>query len=59
MAELFERDGKTFGKHINNAICEELNESSVVAKFVATAADGETYQVEYYKSEMALSKPKK
>ena len=35
MATLFERDVKTIGKHINNALSEELD-SSVVAKFAIT-----------------------
>ena len=40
MAELFERDVKTIGKHINNALREELSEqNSVVAKFATTASD--------------------
>lgn len=33
MAELFDRDVKTIGKHINNALKEELSEYSTVAKF--------------------------
>lgn len=45
MAELFDRDVKTIGKHIANALKEELDHS-VVAKFATTAADGKTYQVE-------------
>ena len=40
MAELFDRDVKTIGKHVNNAIREELDGLSVVAKFATTAADG-------------------
>ncbi|MBK5262539.1 MAG: virulence protein RhuM/Fic/DOC family protein [Peptostreptococcaceae bacterium] len=55
MAELFERDVKTIGKHINNAIREELNDSSVVAKFATTAADGKTYQVEHYNLDAIIS----
>ena len=39
LAELFERDVKTIGKHINNALKEELD-NSVVAKFATTALDG-------------------
>ena len=35
MATLFERDVKTIGKHINNALSEGLD-SSVVAKFAIT-----------------------
>lgn len=33
MAELFDRDVKTIGKHINNALKEELAEFSTVANF--------------------------
>lgn len=55
MAELFDRDVKTIGKHINNALHEELNDIPVVAKFATTANDGKTYQVEYYNIEMITS----
>lgn len=56
LAELFDRDVKTIGKHINNALKEELNcASSVVAKFATTAADGKNYQVKYYNLEMVTS----
>ena len=51
---LFDRDVKTIGKHINNALKEELD-SSVVAKFATTAKDGKTYQVEYYNLDMIIS----
>ena len=33
MADLFGRDVKTIGKHINNAVREELSDQVVVAKF--------------------------
>jgi hypothetical protein len=55
MALLFDRDIKTIGKHINNALNEELQEFSVVAKFATTAADSKTYQMEYYSLDMILS----
>lgn len=55
MAELFDRDIKTIGKHINNALREELKDIPVVAKFATTASDGKTYQVEYYNIEMITS----
>ena len=70
MAELFERDVKTIGKHIKNALQEELavdsvgaknattqkrTENPVVAKFATTASDGKIYQVEYYNLDMILS----
>lgn len=54
MAELFGRDVKTIGKHINNALKEELD-SSVVANFATTASDGKTYKVEYYNLDMIIS----
>lgn len=50
MSLLFDRDVKTIGKHIANALKEELEDSPkpVVAKFATTASDGKSYQVEYY-----------
>ena len=55
LAILFGRDVKTIGKHINNALNEELSGLAVVANFATTAADGKTYIVEYYNLEMILS----
>lgn len=65
MAVLFGRDIKTIGKHISNALKEELAPAvaniatsgarAVVAKFATTAADGKTYQVEYYDLDVILS----
>jgi hypothetical protein len=52
---LFDRDVKTIGKHIANALKEELLAFPVVAKFATTAADGKTYQVEYYNLDMIIS----
>ena len=54
LAELFERDVKTIGKHISNAMKEELDHS-VVANFATTASDGKTYQVEHYNLDMIIS----
>ena len=54
LAELFERDVKTIGKHINNALKEELD-NSVVANFATTASDGKTYWVEHYNLDMIIS----
>ena len=48
IATLFNRDVKTIGKHINNALKEELAGFSVVANFATTAKDGKVYQVEHY-----------
>jgi len=55
IAVLFSRDVKTIGKHINNALNEELENEAVVAKFATTATDGKTYQMEYYNLDMILS----
>lgn len=55
MSLLFNRDIKTIGKHILNALQEELRSISVVAKFATTATDGKIYQVEYYNLEMIIS----
>lgn len=54
LAVLFDRDVKTIGKHINNALKEELD-SSVVANFATTASDGKTYKVDYYNLDMIIS----
>ena len=56
LSELFERDIKTIGKHINNALKEELkDDNSVVAKFAITAKDGKKYSVEYYNLDVITS----
>lgn len=54
IAKLFDRDIKTIGKHIKNALEEELD-NSVVANFATTAKDGKTYNVEYYNLDMIIS----
>ncbi len=44
ISDLFDRDVKTIGKHINNVFKEgELAKNAVVAKFATTATDGKTY----------------
>ena len=49
MAELFQRDKSVISKHLKNIFAEgELENHSVVANFATTAADGKTYQVDYY-----------
>ncbi len=58
MALLFNRDVKTIGKHINNALTEELRDFSTVAKFATVQKEGErvvTRNVEYYSLDMVLS----
>ena len=57
MAELFDRDIKTIGKHINNALEEELD-SSTVAKFATVQQEGNrkvTREIEYYNLDMIIS----
>ena len=56
LADLFDRDIKTIGKHINNTLKEELkDDNSVVAKFATTAKDGKKYNVEYYNLDVIIS----
>lgn len=57
LAALYGRDVKTIGKHVANALREELegSESRVVAKFATTASDGKTYQVEHYNLDVIIS----
>ena len=61
MAMLFGRDIKTIGKHINNALREELAGESVVAKFATPKnygrVEGKTQDqmVEYFSLEMITS----
>lgn len=57
MSLLFGRDVKTIGKHIANALKEELEDSPkpVAAKFATTASDGKSYQVEYYNLDVIIS----
>ena len=57
LAELFDRDVKTIGKHINNALNEELD-NSTVAKFATVQTEGNrkvTRDVEYYNLDMIIS----
>ena len=59
MAQLFDRDIKTIGKHINNALKEELCDlDSTVAKFATVQGEGTRKvkrNVEYYNLDMILS----
>ena len=57
MAELYGRDVKTIGKHISNALKEEL-EPSTVAKFATVQMEGDRTvkrEVEYYNLDMIIS----
>lgn len=56
IADLFQRDKSVIGKHIRNIFKEgELYKESVWAKFAYTAADGKTYQVDYYNLDVIIS----
>ena len=57
MAKLFDRDYKTIRKHINNALTEELDNSSV-AKFATVQREGTrdvTRDIEYYNLDVIIS----
>ena len=59
MSELFDRDVKTIGKHINNALKEELSaDNSTVAKFATVQIEGEREverNIEYYNLDVIIS----
>ena len=56
MAALFDRDKSVISRHLRNVFREgELNRESVVAFFATTAADGKTYEVEYYNLDAIIS----
>lgn len=57
MAELFDRDVKTIGKHINNALKEEAD-LSTVAKFATVQLEGDREvkrNIEHYNLDLILS----
>ena len=57
LAELFNRDVKTIGKHINNALKEEVD-LSTVAKFATVQTEGTRTierDIEYYNLDMIIS----
>lgn len=56
MAELFERDKSVISRHLRNVFASgELERPAVVAKNATTAADGKTYQVEFFNLDAILS----
>ena len=58
LALLFGRDVKTIGKHINNALTEELKSVPTVAFFATVQKEGSRYverKIEYYNLDMILS----
>jgi hypothetical protein len=56
IAALFDRDKSVISKHLKNIFDDgEIARESVVARNATTAADGKTYQVEYYRLEAVLA----
>jgi prophage maintenance system killer protein len=56
LAELFGRDKSVISRHLKAIFASgELERDSVVAKNATTAADGKTYQVEYYNLDAIIS----
>jgi len=58
IAQLFNRDVKTIGKHINNALREELQGFPTVANFATVQKEGDRMierEIEYYNLDMILS----
>lgn len=58
MAELFDRDVKTIGKHINNAMKDELDAESTVAKIATVQMEGDREvlrSVEHYNLDVIIS----
>ncbi len=58
IALLFDRDVKTIGKHINNALKEELDGISTIANFATVQIEGSrkvTRNIDYYNLDVILS----
>ncbi|MCQ2272630.1 MAG: virulence RhuM family protein [Bacteroidales bacterium] len=58
LSVLFGRDVKTIGKHINNAMKEELKYIPTVANFATVGVEGDrivTRNIDYYNLDMILS----
>jgi len=56
LAELFGRDKSVISRHLKNIFdSNELERDAVVAKYATTAADGKTYQVDYYNLDAIIS----
>jgi len=58
LAALFDRDVKTIGKHIKNALREELRNLATVANFATVQKEGSRFverSVEYYNLDMIIS----
>ena len=58
LALLFGRDVKTIGKHVNNALKEELKSFPTIAKFATVQKEGGRLverEIEYYNLDMVIS----
>jgi len=56
MAELFQTTKQNVSLHIQNILKEkELLQDSVVKEFLTTAADGKTYQVQFYNLDVIIA----
>jgi len=56
IAALFDRNKSVISRHLNNIFKSgELQRDAVVAKKATTAADGKTYQVEYFNLDTIIS----
>jgi prophage maintenance system killer protein len=56
LTELFARDKSVISRHLKNIFdSSELQREAVVAKKATTAADGKTYQVEYFNLDAIIS----
>lgn len=56
LADVFRRDKSVISRHLKNIFRDsELDREAVVAKNATTAADGKTYQVEYFNLDAIIS----
>ena len=56
ISSLFETERSVITKHINNVLrTEKLDRKAVCAKFAHTAADGKTYQTNYFNLDMIIA----
>ena len=59
IAVLFDRDVKTIGKHVNNALAQELKGEATIANFATVQKEGDrlvTRGVDYYNLDMDLNR---
>lgn len=56
ISDLFSRDKSVISRHLHNVFREgELVRTAVVAKYATAAADGKTYQTEYFNLDVIIS----